>query len=119
MKALQEKIDLNLKEFFTQSFGEGHEVLVKWGVPIVQIQIESQREKNKYAWILTFITDTDFFEISSMGYKIEEDLIKPDSTSITSETINFIIENTKRIVEEILNPQPKETVNPEIVEPNN
>jgi hypothetical protein len=105
MKAIQEKINASLKGFFEQSFGEKTVVTAKWGVPIIQIQIDSERENNKYSWIVTFSTETDFFEISSMGYKIEDDLVKPDSTSINSETINFIIENAKMISESVLNPQ--------------
>jgi len=105
MKSLQDKINLALKEFFEKSFNGEAVVTAKWGVPIIQIQVDSERENSKYAWILTFSTDTDFFEISSIGYKIEEDVIKPDSTSINSDTIRFIIENSKQVAESILNPQ--------------
>jgi len=99
------KINEEIQKFFTEKLGENYKVEVNWGAPITTINITTETEQRKNIWRLSFNDETQDYSLTTFGYKIEDEKVYPDATSIDSGVIKFLIENSISISEKVLNPE--------------
>jgi hypothetical protein len=97
IKQTNEKI---LKQHFEQAFGEGSEVEVNWGFPIIGFELTINQPGTKTIIRLNFNSDTEDYQISALGSKIVDEKEVPDFATVSKEIIDFIMKESSAITEQ-------------------
>lgn len=89
------------ENFFQESFGKDSKVLVNWGYPIMTVSIDFNNEDLESSLKIIFNIEDGNFNINSKAARKVDDSWIPEVSAIDKNTIDFIIQNSKKINEQL------------------
>lgn len=99
-----------ISNYLQNVFDDSFKIKTDWGFPITKITINSDLDSKKSTWELTFNLLTKNFNISTINSKTDEEGLEvPEWGSIDSSTINYIIDTTAAITEQLFTTRPQDT----------
>lgn len=102
LKTIKEYYEKIISQHFQEIFGEFYNVETNFGIPTTVVHVKLIEETKSSEWKFTFDTFEKTFNIDSFATKKEGENIVPDWSGISSEIINFVIDRTILILENIL-----------------
>jgi len=107
-----------ISNYLQNVFDDSFKIKTDWGFPITKVTINSDLDSKKSTWELTFNLLAKNFNISTINSKTEEEGLEvPEWGSIDSSTINYIIDTTIAITEQLFTTRPQDTEEEKTEEP--
>lgn len=82
------------EDHFKEVFGDQFEVECKWGFPIIQLSVISNKSEVKSNFTFVIDVTNSEYSLNIKGYKVVEEKEVPVNVAIDSKTIDFVVERT-------------------------
>lgn len=89
------------EDHFKEVFGGQFEVECKWGFPIIQLSVISNKSEVKSNFTFVIDVTNSEYSLNVKGYKVVEEKEVPVNVAIDSKTIDFIVERTVLVTDKM------------------